>query len=434
MMDAAARRAKRQERIVLLLPTETYRASAFLDAAAALGAEVVVATEQTPPLATQMEDRLVDVDFDQPEVSAAKVAALAERVPVDAVIGVDDQGVLTAAHASELLGLAHNPPDAVAATRNKVEMRAVLESWAVPQPGFRVAGPGADVASLALEVGLPCVVKPVSLAASTGVIRADTAHEAAMVAERVRGILIKHDRAGDEPLLVEQFVSGAEVSLEGLLRNGELEVLALFDKPDPLDGPYFEETIYVTPSRLSDAQQAAVAATTAAGCRALGLCEGPVHAELRVGGVSTDTEVTITTPSVRVLEVSARSIGGLCSRVLRFGAGISLEEVILRHALGRDTSQLARSSGAAGVMMLPIPRSGILVDVGGIEAAGAVEGITGVEITARPGRLIEALPEGGRYLGFLFARGNTPSMVEASLREAHASLEINIIDQPASTP
>jgi biotin carboxylase len=428
-MGAAVRRAKPQARIVLLLPTETYRASAFFDAAAALDAEVVVATEHSPPLATAMEDRLVDVDFDQPEVSAARIAALAERVPVDAVVGVDDRGVLTAAHASELLGLAHNPPDAVAATRDKVEMRSVLASWDVPQPVFRVAGAGADIASLAVEVGLPCVVKPVSLAASTGVIRADTPGDAAEVGERVRNILAKHERPCDELLLVEQFVAGAEVSFEGLLRNGELEMLALFDKPDALDGPYFEETIYVTPSRLSDAQRDAVLATTAAGCRALGLREGPVHAELRVGDDTTGDP-----PAVWVLEVAARSIGGLCSRVLRFGAGISLEEVVLRHALGLDTSQLARCTEAAGVMMLPIPRTGILDDVAGIEAARAVSGITGVEITARRGRLIEALPEGGRYLGFLFAAGDTPAQVEESLREAHASLEINIIDEPAATP
>lgn len=429
MMNASVPRAKPQARIVLLLPTETYRASAFFDAAAAVDTEVVVATEHSPPLATAMEDRLVDVDFDQPEVSAAKIAAFAEQVPVDAVVGVDDQGVLTAAHAGELLGLAHNPPDAVAATRDKVEMRSVLASWDVPQPVFRVAGPGANIASLAVEVGLPCVVKPVSLAASTGVIRADTASDAAEVGERVRNILAKHGRSSDELLLVEQFVAGAEVSFEGLLRNGELEMLALFDKPDPLDGPYFEETIYVTPSRLSDAQRDAVVATTAAGCRALGLREGPVHAELRVGNDTADG-----TPGVWVLEIAARSIGGLCSRVLRFGAGISLEEVILRHAVGLDTSQLARCRGAAGVMMLPIPRTGILDDVAGVEAARAVTGITGVEITARRGRLIEALPEGGRYLGFLFAQGDTPAQVEASLREAHAALEISITDQPESTP
>lgn len=409
-------------RVVLILPTATYRAGAFLAAAAALDADVVVATEQPPPLASEMEDRAVVIDLERPEVAAATIAAFTERGPVDAVVAVDDQGVLIAAHASALLHLVCNPPDAVAGTRDKAVMRSVLAAWAVPQPDFRVATSGADVAALATEVGLPCVVKPVSLAASTGVIRADTPAAAAAAAERVRAILTHHDRPAGESLLVERFVAGREVSLEGLLRGGELEVLALFDKPDPLDGPYFEETIYVTPSRLPTAQQRAVLEASAAGCRALGLSEGPVHAELRVHDTGSG-------PQAWVLEVAARSIGGLCSRALRFGAGISLEEVILRHALGLGIDDVTRADAASGVMMLPIPRSGVLENVAGVEAAAAVAGIVGVEITVAPGRRIEALPEGGRYLGFVFAQGETPETVETSLREAHAALEVTIIDE-----
>lgn len=409
----------------MLLPTETYRATAFMEAAAAVGVEVVVATEHAPPLATEMEDRLVTVDFSAPEASAARIAAFAQRYRLDAVIGVDDQGVLTAAHAAELLGLAHNPPDAVAATRDKAEMRSVLAAWDVPQPAYRVVTTGSDVAAAAEEVGLPCVVKPLSLGASTGVIRADTAVAAAEVAERVRDILVHHDRSRDEPLLVEQFVAGTEVAVEGLLRHGALSVLAIFDKPDPLDGPYFEETIYLTPTRLSEPQRTAVIDTVANASRALGLREGPVHAEVRVCGGAGAADRS--NPAVLVLEVAARSIGGLCSRVLRHGLGVSLEELILRHALSPDIALPHGDGRAAGVMMLPIPRSGRLVEVAGLDAAIAVEGITDVEITATVGRRIEALPEGGRYLGFLFAAGDTPGHVEAALREAHAALDIAIV-------
>jgi len=411
---------------VLVVPTAGYRAEAFIDAAAAVGADVVIATEETPPLAAGMEDRLVVVDFDAPEASAVGIAALADRVRVDAVVGVDDRGVLIAAHAGELIGLAHNPPDAVAATRNKIDMRAVFASWSIPQPAFRVARVGDDVAALASEVGLPCVVKPVSLSASTGVIRADSASDAVVVAERVRRILAAHDRPADEPLMVERFIPGDEVSVEGLLRDGELEALALFDKPDPLDGPYFEETIYVTPSRMSEARRRAVLDATAAGCMALGLRHGPVHAEVRVADDGPDGA-----PQVWVLEIAARSIGGLCSRALRFGAGISLEDVIVGHALGLgadgdDAPARLRTDAASGVMMLPISRSGILVDVTGIDDAREVAGVVGVEITAVRGRMIEALPEGGRYLGFVFARGDSPEQVESSLREAHAALDVRI--------
>ena len=269
------------------------------------------------------------------------------------------------------------------------------------------------MAALAAEIGGPVVVKPLSLSASRGVIRADDPAAAAATAERVRGIV------GDAqaPLLLEEFVPGREVAVEGLLRGGVLEPLAVFDKPDPLEGPYFEETIYVTPSREPAGVAAEIVRTAAAGAAALGLSEGPVHAELRIGP-----------GGVTLLEIAARSIGGLCSRALRFGAGISLEGVILRHALDLPLDDLARSDRASGVMMLPIPRAGVLVEVRGQDAARAVPGIAGLEISIARGRAVEPLPDGDRYLGFLFARGDTPAGVEAALRSAHAKLEVEIAD------
>jgi len=233
--------------------------------------------------------------------------------------------------------------------------------------------------------------------------------------ERVRAILAGARVPADSPLLLESYLPGAEVAVEGLLRSGRLEVLAVFDKPDPLEGPYFEETLYITPSRLPAAVLAEVTRITAQAARALGLREGPVHAELRVNG-----------QSVSVLELAARSIGGLCSRALRFGVGVSLEEVILRHALGLGAAELGRESTAAGVMMIPIPRAGTLVGVGGQEQARAVPGVGGLEITIARGRPVVPLPEGDRYLGFLFASGLTAEAVERSLRDAHARLRIGI--------
>lgn len=402
-------------RVLLILPTGTYRATDFVRAASVLGAEVVVASEHRQAMAATMEDRALVLPLDRPEAAAAAIVAFAERSPVDAVVAVDEQGVLAAALAGEALGLARNPPAAVAATRDKLASRTALTAAGVDQPAFRVARPGDDVAALVAEVGLPCVVKPVSLSGSRGVIRADDPAAAAEAAMRVRAILADAGEDAAGPVLVESFVAGPEVAVEGLLRSGQFEVLAVFDKPDPLDGPYFEETIYVTPSRLSVEIQSAVAALVAAGALALGLVEGPVHAEVRVGS-----------EGVRLIEVAARSIGGLCSRALRFGAGISLEEVILRHALGLGLDDVYREEQAAGVMMLPIPRSGRLVEVSGVEAARAVPGIEGLELTIARGRPVRALPEGDRYLGFLFARAPTPQAVEDALRRAHARLQVVI--------
>ena len=396
-------------RVLLLVPTETYRAKDFLAAAERLGVDVVVGCERRQAMADAMGDRAVVVPLANVEKAVEIIAAVHARRPLDAVLAVDDQGLVVAAAASARLGLPHNPIDAVAATRDKATLRARLAAAAVAQPDYRVVAPGQSVAAAAARIGYPCVVKPVSRSGSQGVIRVDDRFEASAAAERVRAIV-----GPVEPILVEGFVAGAEVAVEALLVDGVLEVLAVFDKPDPLDGPFFEETIYVTPSRQPGPILASVAAKMTAATAALGLREGPVHAELRVGA---DGRVV-------VIEVAARSIGGLCARALRFGAGVSLEEIIVRHAVGAGLDGLRRETQASGVMMLPIRAAGVLHKVSGQAEALAVDGVVGVEITISAGRALIPLPEGDRYLGFVFARGPTPADVEVALRRAEAALDV----------
>ena len=409
-------------RVLLLLPSGTYKAPDFLSAARRLDVDVVVASDTEQTLAEAMGDRALVVDLADPSGAAAAISALAARRPLDAVVAVDDQGVVIAALAAKELGLPANDPNAVARTRNKAAMRAALASAAdisphLRQPRFRVVSGEDDVVAAAEDVGWPVVVKPVSLSASRGVIRADDPADAEAAAARVRAILDEDGHPADEPLLIEQYVPGEEVAVEALLRAGRLEVLAIFDKPDPLTGPYFEETLYVTPSRLPAAVQDGIAATVTGAAAAIGLTEGPVHAELRVDRDGRPW----------VLELAARTIGGLCARTLRFAAGVTLEELVLRHALGLPVDP-RRETVAAGVMMLPIPRAGRLMAVQGQDEARAVPGVTALEISILPGRPVLPLPEGDRYLGFLFARASSPAEVEEALRTAHARLEILIDD------
>lgn len=399
-------------RILLLLPTATYRASDFVAAAARLGVGVVVGSEHRQALSGSIGDRAVVVPLADVDAAVSAIVALHRRSPVDAVLAVDDQGVVVASAAATRLGFRHNPPDAVAATRDKSIMRERLEVALLPQPAYRIVALGADVASAAAEIGYPCVVKPVSRSASQGVIRVDDSIEAEAAAVRIRAMTA----GSPEPLLVESFVPGDEVAVEGLLTGGRLEVLAVFDKPDRLDGPFFEETIYVTPSRQPPAILTEIESTAARAATALGLREGPVHAELRIGPGG----------AVTILELAARSIGGLCARALRFGAGVSLEEVILRHALGMGLDGLTRESQASGVMMLPIRSAGVLDHVSGQERALAIEGVVGLDISIPSGRPVVPLPEGDRYLGFIFARGPTPHSVEAALRQAEKCLDVHL--------
>ena len=398
--------------ILLLLPTATYRATAFVDAAARLGVDVVVGSEHRQALSHSMGDRAVVVPLSDVHAAVSVIAALHRRTPLDAVLAVDDQGVVIASAAATHLGLRHNPRDAVAATRDKSIMRELLAAASLPQPVYRIVPWGGDVVVAAAQIGYPCVVKPVSRSASQGVIRVDDAAEAGAADIRIRAILANCR----ESLLVERFVPGDEVAVEGLLTSGQFEVLAVFDKPDPLDGPFFEETIYVTPSRQPRAVITEIEAIASQAAAALGLCEGPVHVELRIGPGG----------AVTVLEIAARSIGGLCSRALRFGAGVSLEEVIIRHALRMGLYGLTREAQASGVMMLPIRAAGILDHVAGQKRALAVEGIVGLEISIASGRPVVPLPEGDRYLGFIFARGATPRIVEAALTRAEACLEVRL--------
>lgn len=402
------------KRLLLLVPTTSYRVGDFLDAAHGLGAEVAVGSDQ--PQVLESHGRTVCVDFRDLDEGVRQIVAYAGRYPLLTIVATDEETTLLAALASRELGLAHNTPESVEAAGNKFRFRTALANSGLKAPGFSLLSTADDPQRLADGVVFPGVLKPLAMSASRGVIRVDGREEFIAAFHRIKGILEQDGRGGDSHILAEEYVPGREVALEGLLSGGRLRVLALFDKPDPLEGPFFEETIYVTPSRLSRREQDAVADTAATAVAALGLTDGPIHGEFRLndGGVW-------------IIDLAARSIGGLCARTLRFGAGIRLEEIILRHALGMEAAVGDRESDAAGVMMIPIPEAGTLSRADGLKAARSVPGVEDVTITIARGQIVTPLPEGSRYLGFIFARGDTPSAVEAALREAHGRLRF-IID------
>lgn len=407
-------------RLLLLLPTTTYRTKAFIDAALRVGAEIVAASERPGTLADKNPSGMITLDFLEPEKAAHEVAQFAKRYPIDSVIPVDEDTAVVAASIARALGLKHNSVESVRAAKNKYLMRERLSRAGVRVPRYWHFKLDDDLAEIASRVSYPCVVKPVFLSTSRGVMRADTEEEFRAALKRLEAILdradlIKRGGAAARDVLAEEFIPGCEVALEGLLSYDRLRVLSLFDKPDPLDGPFFEETIYVTPSRFSAEVQKQIAETTQAATRAMGLTRGPVHAELRVNQ-----------QGVWVIEVAARAIGGLCARTLRFGEGVSLEELILRHALDRDVESLERESCAAGVMMIPVPRAGVLRGVRGLDEAKSLPDIEDIIISAHITQLIAPPPEGASYLGFIFSRAETPYAAEAALRQAHNRLEFVI--------
>jgi biotin carboxylase len=400
-----------------LLPTTTYRTAAFVEAARQLGVELTVASEQASTLQGANPAGLLTLDLQYPERAADFVRTFAKKHPIDAVVGVDDDTAIVAAAVAERLGLRGNALDAAKAARDKHQQRQLLKEAGVPIPRFELHMLAEPASQVAESIRYPSVLKPLRLSASRGVIRVDDAKGFLAAHARLAAILAEPEAAAcGEPswqFLVEEFIPGHEVALEGLMVNGRLHVLALFDKPDPLDGPFFEETIYVTPSRAPAAVQASLADCAERAVRALGITEGPVHTELRYNE-----------RGPWLIELAARPIGGRCSAVLRFGDhNVSLEEVILRHALGMPIPSLQRERLAAGVMMIPIPGAGILREVRGVAEAKAVPLIEVVQITAHPGERLVPFPEGSRYPGFIFARGETPAAVESALRAAHQQIE-----------
>jgi len=400
-------------RIVVILPSSTYRAGEFVKASGELGVELIVASEGDPPI--EMGDRYLQIDCSDVDAAAARIVALGDSAPIDGIVAADDMGVVVAAVAGQKLGLPSNDPDAARATRDKAVMRRRLESGEVPQPRWATVDPSDDAATVAESIGFPLVIKPLALSAGQGVIRVERPEDLTDSAERSRAI-IRSTGQVDETLLLESYMEGSEVAVEGLVANGHLLALAIFDKPVESVGNGFEETILITPSRHEASVQTEIVRVAAQAVRSLGLSQGPVHIELMVSG-----------DKVRIIEVAGRSIGGLCSRSLSFGLmDTSLESLILRNAIGRDKPELRRSPEASGVLMLPIPRGGTLAGFEGLDEVRGQEAITGVEITARPGDVVAPPPEGGRYIGFVFAEAKTPEAVEMALKRAMSTIEVII--------
>jgi biotin carboxylase len=415
------------KRVLLLAATTGYQTRMFGEAAERLGVELVLATDRCDQLADPWRDGAIPIRFHQELPSVETIVAEAARRPIHGILALGDRPTVIAAGVGQRLGLPGHSPEAAAAARDKRLTREYLRAGSLPVPWFTVVPMTVDPRRLAEQLSWPVVVKPAALSGSRGVMRADSAQEFAARFERLRRLLMSADvRALQDPaacdIIVEQFLEGKEYALEGVLEHGRLITLAIFDKPDPLDGPFFEETIYVTPPRLDEAAQHRLREAVAYGATALGLEHGPIHAECRVNN-----------RGVFVLEIAARPIGGLCARALSFegpsGERAGLEELLLRHALGERLGRWRRERAASGVMMIPIPAAGVFRRAEGVDEALAIDGVRSIEITAKPDQHLVPLPEGSSYLGFMFAAAPTPDEVEHALRSAHTRMSFTV-DRP----
>lgn len=399
--------------VMLIAPARSYRLAAYCAAAEDLGIRLIVASVGVQPLVPASVVG-IGIELEGNVDPGPALIDIAREHAVSGVVATDDATVELACQTARGIGLRHNPLEAIRASRRKDLARTALANWGAPTPAFWLIDLEAPIAPQLRRITFPCVVKPLALSGSCGVIRCDRVDQLEPTVRRVARIAAAGGtHEARSKVLVEAFLPGAEVALEGMLVRGALHVLAVFDKPDPLNGPYFEETYYVTPSRLDESSLAKVLARVQQAVNAYGLAEGPIHAELRVAcGDAT------------ILEVAARTIGGDCARLLRFGAGQSLEQLVLLHAIGALEIPMTSANEAGGVLMLPIETAGILRRVEGVLEAGRVPGIEEVVIAVREGYELVPLPEGSSYLGFIFAQGADPHYVERALRDAHAKLRV----------
>jgi biotin carboxylase len=432
------------KRLLLFTNKLGYQTRSFEEVAQKNGVEIIYVTDRCHQLQDPWGDHAIAAHFESPQAEAATIIEALRGKQIDGIVALGDRPVVAAAYAARDLGIPYNHPAAVEACRSKLRMREVFRETGLRTPWFRTLALNPLPEPALLNISYPCVLKPLSLSASQGVIRANNREEFAAAAQRIAALLatpeIRATRENNlDQILLEGYIPGREVAVEGLLTEGVLRILAIFDKPDPLEGPYFEESIYVTPSTLPEQQQRAIQKCAEDTARAMGLTHGPVHAEFRVNFQEAVREAA-GNEGVWPLEIAARPIGGLCARAFRFVAAgetesdqrdkhlsIGLEELLLRHALNLPGSDWPRERQAAGVMMIPVPASGTLEKVDGEEAARATPGITGLFITARLPDYIAAWPEGSSYLGFLFASAATPEEAVRALRAAHAELRFTLV-------
>lgn len=419
-------------RVLVLAATTGYQTRGFGEAAERAGLELVFATDRCHQLDDPWRDNAIPIRFHDEDRSVEAIVEAARATPIGGILALGDRPTVIAARAAEQLGLPGHPPAAAGISRNKLATRDAFNRAGLSTPWFRECALDADPRALAAELTFPAVVKPLALSGSRGVIRADDAASFVEAFERLRRLLKQVDvRAMRDPanerILVEGFIEGKEFAIEGLLDRGRARSLAVFEKPDPLDGPFFEETVYLTPPRISEELEAAISEGLSQAIDAIGLHHGPFHAECRVHE-----------GSVTMLEVAARPIGGLCARALRFvapdGATIMFEELLLRHAGGENVDAYRREPHASGVMMVPIPARGVYRRADGVDSALEVPGVTEVRITAKADQILVPLPEGASYLGFIFARGGSATRVDSALRAAHACLNFVIEPEIAVVP
>ncbi len=397
-------------RLLIIAPPGSYRLAPYLKAAKKLNLTALIASVSEYSLLPRGCEG-IHINLNKPDQALKDILQLAKDKPFIGILGTDDTTIELASHVAAQLNLPHNPASATRLTQRKDLARDFLSKAGANIPWHKKIHIQDDIYALD-DIPYPIVVKPLNLSGSRGVIRADSALELKQAIEKITPIIQDtYDNEAKEFVLIEQYIAGVEIALEGLLHDNEMSTLAVFDKPDPLEGPYFEETYYITPSRLPFISLLSCQQEVLKSCQALGLITGPIHAELRIDENGKPW----------ILEVAARTIGGDCGQSLKPSTKYSLEELVISYAIGEPIKPEPQQR-SAGVLMIPVPKAGILKRVEGLTEARKVANITALTIDIPIGNEVHCLPESSSYLGFIFADADSPEEAEKALRQAHQHL------------
>jgi len=399
------------QRLLLISHHNSYRIAPYIKAARRLGIEVTIASEGVHSLVAEVAQGL-HIDFSNLDAAIEVIIQAHQSHAFNGILGSDDQTVELAAHIASRLKLIHNPPEAALCSSRKDLARAQLSLADCPVPLHCLLNLELPLDKQMAGLPWPCVLKPLSMSASRGVIRVNDKNEFITACERLKPIVATaNTRFEQTHLLIEDYIDGIEIAYEGFLHQGELNTITIFDKPDPLTGPYFAETIYVTPSSLPAELQQTIKTVISKACAAYGLQTGAVHAECRIDKNN----------NVWILEIASRTIGGDCARLLD-NEQFRIEELAITLAMDR-APDVTMPEQARGVMMIPIKQSGLLKRVEGLLKAGKVAGIDKIDIIIQPGHELVPLPEGNQYLGYIFASAKSTKQVTDAIRRAYACLE-----------
>ena len=399
------------KRLLLISHHNSYRIAPYIKAAKNLGLDITIASQGKHSLVTEVANG-IHIDFADLDSAIAVILEANKAQPFAGILGSDDQTVELAAHTAKALNLPHNPPQAAQYSHRKDLARAQLSLAGCPVPMHCLLDLNRPINRQMTGLPLPCVLKPLNMSASRGVIRADNEDEFLRACERLRPIVASAQGEFEQShVLIEEYIDGIEIAYEGYLYRGELHTITIFDKPDPLVGPYFEETIYVTPSALEVDLQLKIKSVLQDACNAYGLSTGAVHAECRI---DQDKKIWI-------LEIASRTIGGDCARILD-NENFGIEELAIMLAIEQPV-EANMPDQARGVMMIPIREHGLLKRVEGLLDANRVEGIDKIDIIISEGHELVPLPEGNQYLGYIFATADTAEKATAAIREAYAHLK-----------